>query len=223
MKKSLFSVVVLAMALVMGTMMSCSKEEEVPAMSVEELNAQIENLTDSNVIVEGVVAHICQNSGMKLKLEGADIHFVWDSVFDAALMGQKVRIEGVVCEERMDSNDINAFEAEVIAKMQADSIAAAEAAAVEGADVAEAKPCEKKCEGKCEGNCEGQKCEKHAEGEEHQCCSEHAEGEACCCPMKRIAMMREELAANLEKGIDYIVIDRYVKVTKVTPVVEEAK
>ena len=189
MKKTLFSVVALAMALVMGTMMSCSKEEEVPAMTAEELNAQIENLVDSNVVVEGVVAHICQHSGMRMKFEGADIHFVWDSVFDAALMGQKVRIEGTVCEERMDSNAINAMEAELIAKMAADSAAAAET-------------------------------EAPAEGE-HQC--EHAEGEECCCPMKRIKMMREELAANLEQGIDYIVVDRYVKVTKVTPVVEEAK
>jgi len=213
MKKTLFSVVVLAMALVMGTMMSCQKEEEVPAMTAEELNAQIENLVDSNVVVEGIVAHICQCDGMKMKFEGADIKFVWDSVFDAALMGQKLRIEGTVCEERMDSNAINEFEAKVIAKMQEDSIAAAAAAAE--APVAEAKPaeCEKKCEGKCE----------HAEGEKHECCGHHAEGEEPCCPMKRIAMMREELAANLEQGIDYIVVDRYVKVTKVTPVVEEAK
>jgi len=214
MKKSLFSVVVLAMALVMGTMVSCSKEEEVPAMSVEELNAQIENLTDSNVIVEGVVAHICQCDGMKMKFEGSDIKFVWDSVFDAALMGQKLRIEGVVCEERMDSNAINEFEAMVIEKMKADSVAAAEAAAApaaEAAPVAEAKP---ECEHQC-AHAEGEHQCAHAEGE-HQC-----EGEEHCCPMKRIAMMREELAANLEQGIDYIVVNRYVKVTKVTPVVEE--
>lgn len=207
MKKTLFSVVALAMALVMGTMMSCSKEEEVPAMTAEELNAQIENLVDSNVVVEGVVAHICQHSGMRMKFEGADIHFVWDSVFDAALMGQKVRIEGTVCEERMDSNAINAMEAELIAKMAADSAAAAETEApAEG---------EHQC-----AHAEGEHQCEHAEGE-HQC--EHAEGEECCCPMKRIKMMREELAANLEQGIDYIVVDRYVKVTKVTPVVEEAK
>lgn len=213
MKKTLFGVLALAIAFTMGTMMSCSeKEEEVPAMSVEELNAQIENLTDSNVVIEGVVAHICQHSGMKMKMEGADFHFVWDSVFDASLMGQKVRIEGTVCEERMDSNAINAMEAEIIAKMQEDSV----------------NGVEHKCEGKCEGKCHGEQpaaeaqpaeAQPAAEGE-HQCCGEHHENEEMC-PMMRVQKMKEELVANLENGIDYIVVARYIKVTKVTPVVEE--
>mgnify|MGYP003321926280 CR=1 FL=1 len=216
MKKTLFSVVVLAIALVMGTMMSCSKEEEVPAMSVEELNAQIENLTDSNVVVEGVVAHICQHSGMKMKMEGADFHFVWDSVFDASLMGQKVRIEGIVREQRLTADEINAMEAELIAKMQEDSINGVE------------HKCEGKCEGKCHGEqpaAEAQPAETEAqpaEEGEHQCSGEHHEEEEMC-PMMRIQKMKEELAANVENGMDYIVVARYIEVTKVTPVVEEAK
>lgn len=222
MKKTLFGVLAFAIAFTMGTMMSCSeKQEEVPAMCVEELNAQIENLTDSNVVIEGIVAHICQHSGMKMKMEGADFHFVWDSVFDASLMGQKVRVEGIVREQRMTADDINAMEAEIIAKMQEDSI----------------NGVEHKCEGKCEGKCHGEnqpaeaqpaegehKCcgENHEEGE-HKCCGEHhEEGEEHCCPMKRVKMMKEELAANVENGMDYIVVGRFIEVTKVTPVVEEA-
>ncbi len=220
MKKTLFGVLALAIAFTVSTMMSCSeKQEEVPAMCVEELNAQIENLTDSAIVVEGVVAHICQHSGMKMKMDGADFHFVWDSVFDASLMGQKVRVEGIVREQRMTADEINAMEAELIAKMQEDSI----------------NGVEHKCAGKCEGKCHGEqpaeeaqpaegehKCcegEKPAENE-HQCCGEHHEEEEMC-PMMRIQKMKEELAANVENGMDYIVVARYIEVTKVTPVVEE--
>lgn len=175
MKKSIFGFVALAIAFACGTMMSCGEKEEVaPAMSVEEVNAAIvaDSLIDSTIVVEGTVEHICECTGVKMKLAGAEFCCSWDTVFDAALMGQTVRVEGILREIRTTAEDVDKMEQELIAKLAADSIAAAE-----GQEPAQ---CEKKaaCGDKKEG-----------------CCAEKQEGDsAACCPMAKIAEMRAQIA-----------------------------
>ncbi|MCQ2344630.1 MAG: hypothetical protein MJ002_06895 [Paludibacteraceae bacterium] len=171
MKKTLFGFVVLAIAFTFGTMMSCSeKVEEEVAIEATSVNDSIAEMVGDTVVLEGTVEHICQCTGTKMMFAGAEYKCVWDSVFDQALMGQVVRVKGVVCEKQTTADDINAMIAELTAKMQADSIAAANG---------EAKEC-------CEDG------EKH-EGE-HHCSAEHAEGDSACCPMMKLQGMLQQIA-----------------------------
>lgn len=217
MKKSIFGFAALVIVFVFGTMMSCSKKaEEVVPMQVEEVNASIDTLVGDTLLVEGTVEHICQHSGMKLVLEGAEFHCVAEEAFDQALMGQKVRINGVVCEQRLVAEDIQKMEEAIIAKMVEDSI-----------NGIEHHCCGEKAEGE-EHQCCAENAEKHeccgenaeqAEGE-HQCCGEnHEEGEEC--PMKEVKELKAKLAENVENGMDYVVVGYYLQVLSVEPVVEE--
>lgn len=205
MKKSIFGFAALVIVFVFGTMMSCSKKaEEVVPMQVEELNASIDTLVGDTVLVEGTVEHICQHSGMKMVFEGAEFHCVAEEAFDQALMGQKVRVNGVVCEQRLVAEDIQKMEEAIIAKMQEDSI-----------NGIEHHCCGEKHEG------EEHECCAKAEGEEHECSGEHHEdGEKC--PMAEVRELKAKLAENVENGMDYVVVGYYVQVISVEPVVEEA-
>lgn len=183
MKKTLFGFVALAIAFTFGTMMSCSeKVEEEVAVEATSINDSIAEMVGDTVLLEGTVEHICQCTGTKMMFAGTEYKCVWDSVFDQALMGQVVRVKGIVCEKQTTADDINAMIAELNAKMQADSIAAANG---------ETKEC---CEGKGGEKCCGKEgCEKHEEGE-HQCSAEHAEGDSACCPMMKLQGMLQQIA-----------------------------
>lgn len=199
MKKSIFGFVALAIAFAFGTMMSCSeKEEQVPAMSVEEVNAVLatDSLLDSTIVVEGTVEHICECNGMKMKLAGAEFCCSWDSVFPAELMGQVVRVEGILREVRTTAEDVDKMEQELIAKLAADS--AAQAAGQEPAQ------CEKKACDKKEG-----------------CCPDKQEGDSACCPMAEIAELRRQIAERDSiEGKAYL--SKYcIEVVKCAPVVAE--
>lgn len=196
MKKSFFCVMAFAVAFVFGTMMSCDKQEEVVPMQVAEVNAQLDSLVGDTILVEGTVEHICQHSGMKLVLEGAEFHCVSETVFADSLMGQKVRVNGVVCEQRMTAEDIAQMEEMLRLKHEQDSINAANPEVV--------------AEVKDSANVE--------EGE-HKCCGEHHDGEEC--PCKKLAGYKEQLAKNMEEGKDYIVVGYYVQVICVETVAEE--
>lgn len=204
MKKSFFGVMALAVAFVFGTMMSCDKQEEVVPMQVAEVNAQLDSLVGDTILIEGTVEHICQHSGMKMVLEGAEFHCVSETVFADSLMSQKVRVNGVVCEQRMTAEDIAQMEEMLRLKHEQDSINAANPEAA-------ACPDKKEC-------CEHNDSTKAEEGE-HQCCGEHHDGEEC--PCKKLAGYKEQLAKNMEEGKDYIVVGYYVQVISVETVAEE--
>ena len=207
MKKRIFGFMALAIAFTFGTMMSCSeKVEEEAAMQVATVNDSIEALVGDTILVEGTVEHICQCTGTKMMFAGAEFKCVWDSVFDQALMGQVVRVKGIVCEKQTTADDINAMIAELQAKRQADSIAAANGEAQ--------KEC---CEGKGGEKCCGKEgCEKH-EGE-HECCAENHENDSACCPMMKLQGMLEQIAErDSVEGKAYL-SEYYIQVVCCKPV-----
>jgi len=105
-----------------------NKEEQEKVYTLTELLANMESLVDSTVSVEGTVTHVCMHTGMKLFLEGTTpeefMKVVSESEkFDTALVGQVVIVEGIVEEFRVDQDYVDSLRAEILAEVEADSIA----------------------------------------------------------------------------------------------------
>jgi len=95
------------------------KEETTNAISVDELEANIENLIGQEVVVAGDVDHVCKHGGTKMVILGdsSDIHikatdesgnFRADEVMD-----HRVIVTGIVDEFRVDEDYIAQKEAEL--------------------------------------------------------------------------------------------------------------
>ena len=95
------------------------------AVSIDTFEADAEKLVDKLVTVEGTVSHVCRHSGKRMfllgqnpdnnlkVLTGADI-----SVFDVALEGSDVIVNGYVRESRVDEAYLDELEKKTLENMK---------------------------------------------------------------------------------------------------------
>jgi hypothetical protein len=107
------------------------KQAEEKIYSVERLQENIEALVDSTVMIEGEVVHVCRHNGKKLfvigeKPENSFKIFAEDEKFDVNLEGKFAIIKGIVEEFRVDQVYVDKLRAEILASIEADSLAALE-------------------------------------------------------------------------------------------------
>lgn len=79
---------------------------EVPMLSVDAFDVEAGNYVGKEVAITGIVDHVCKHSGKKLKLvtDGGSVHVDSETRFDDALVGNEIRLTGIVKEERIDES-----------------------------------------------------------------------------------------------------------------------
>jgi len=79
-------------------------QSETPEIILAEFDAKAGEYVDEEVIVAGLVDHVCKHGGKKLFLvsDDGDIHVESDERFDEELTGSKIIVTGLVREFRVD-------------------------------------------------------------------------------------------------------------------------
>lgn len=79
-------------------------QNEIQLIAIGEFDTKAGEFVDSEVMVEGIVDHVCKHGGKKLFLvsDDGDLHVESDDRFDEALTGSKVLVNGIVREFRID-------------------------------------------------------------------------------------------------------------------------
>jgi hypothetical protein len=77
---------------------------ETPMLAIGEFDAKAGDYVDNEILVEGIVDHVCKHGGKKLFLvaDDGDVHIESDERFDDALEGSHVTVKGIVREFRVD-------------------------------------------------------------------------------------------------------------------------
>ncbi len=79
-------------------------QTETPMIAIGEFDSKAGDYVDQEIMVEGIVDHVCKHGGKKLFLvsDDGDLHVESDTRFDEALTGSKVAVKGIVREFRVD-------------------------------------------------------------------------------------------------------------------------
>ena len=79
---------------------------ETPQLNLGTFETEAANYVDSEVLVTGIVDHVCKHSGKKLLLvnDDGDVHVVSETRFDDALIGEEIELKGIVREKRVDES-----------------------------------------------------------------------------------------------------------------------
>lgn len=77
---------------------------EVPVLALGEFDNKAGEYIDREIMVEGIVDHVCKHGGKKLFLvsEEGDVHVESEERFDETLAGSQVVVNGIVREFRVD-------------------------------------------------------------------------------------------------------------------------
>ena len=105
-------------SIIAGLMLACSGNQpaqteemasemavlSIPEVNVASFDADAGNYVDSEIMVSGIVDHVCKHGGKKLKLvtDGASVHVESETRFDDALIGNQISLNGIVRELRVD-------------------------------------------------------------------------------------------------------------------------
>lgn len=102
---------------------------EIPELTLANFHDGTELKAEQEVWVTGNVVHTCRHSGKKMFIvdENGDNKLRIDaggeiSEFDVALEGSKVKVKGIVEEERIDDNYLNEWESELKAEGESEAI-----------------------------------------------------------------------------------------------------
>lgn len=103
-------------------LVSCSGgKTQDSTVTVDNLFANPDSFIDQTIVVEGTCTHVCSKSGMKLFIEGENaeqtLRVESNSTlgkFDPESVDKKVRIEGKFVEERIDEEDLQEMEREIM-------------------------------------------------------------------------------------------------------------
>jgi hypothetical protein len=87
-----------------GTSANDSIQSETPSIAIGEFDTKAGEFVDQEVMVEGIVDHVCKHGGKKLLLvsDDGDLHVESDERFDESLAGSEVVVKGIVREFRVD-------------------------------------------------------------------------------------------------------------------------
>lgn len=80
--------------------------KETPKLNLGTFYIDAANYVDTEVLVTGIVDHVCKHSGKKLLLvnnEG-DVHVIAETRFEDELIGEHLELKGIVREERIDES-----------------------------------------------------------------------------------------------------------------------
>ncbi|MBN2175999.1 MAG: hypothetical protein JW731_17850 [Bacteroidales bacterium] len=79
-------------------------QTEIPVIALGEFEKIAGNYVDQEIMVEGIVDHVCKHGGKRLLLvaDSGDVHVDSDSRFEESLTGSKVMLKGKVKEFRVD-------------------------------------------------------------------------------------------------------------------------
>ena len=108
----------LAFIFIASLTMACSenKKEEVaplevavhetPQLNLGTFDVDAANYVDTEILVTGIVDHVCKHSGKKLLLvnDDGDVHVVAETRFEDELVGEKIELIGIVREKRVDES-----------------------------------------------------------------------------------------------------------------------
>lgn len=77
---------------------------ETPTLNLGEFEAKAGEFVDKEVMVSGIIDHVCKHGGKKLLLvtDDGDVHVESEDRFDEALAGSEVDLIGIVREFRVD-------------------------------------------------------------------------------------------------------------------------
>ncbi len=78
--------------------------EDIPKFTIDELYKNAANFVGKEVIVSGIVDHICKHGGKRLLLvsDNNDLHIDTDERFDENLIGKEIEVKGIIKEFRVD-------------------------------------------------------------------------------------------------------------------------
>ncbi len=78
--------------------------QEIPELSIADFDEKAGEFVNSDVMISGIVDHVCKHGGKKLLLvsDDGDVHITSDERFDDALIGEEVKLIGTVEEFRVD-------------------------------------------------------------------------------------------------------------------------
>ena len=81
-----------------------STEQTVPEIPLVDFNEKAGEYVDHEIIVSGIVDHVCKHGGKKILLvsDSADVHIMSDTRFNDSLKGSEIIVTGIVREERFD-------------------------------------------------------------------------------------------------------------------------
>ena len=79
-------------------------ETETPVIALGEFETKAGNYVDQEVMVEGIVDHICKHGGKRLLLvtDEGDVHVDAETRFDESIEGSSIALTGIVREFRVD-------------------------------------------------------------------------------------------------------------------------
>ena len=99
-------------------------EEQVAAMSIDDVMAKAAELVDQQVVIEGVCTHTCSHGAKKMFLVGSDdtktlrVEAGELGAFDTKVVNNMVTVKGVVKEERIDEAYLQDWEARLKAQTE---------------------------------------------------------------------------------------------------------
>ena len=80
--------------------------QETPKLTLGTFAVEAANYVDNEVLVTGIVDHVCKHSGKKILLvnDEGDVHVVAETRFEDALVGEEIELKGIVREKRVDES-----------------------------------------------------------------------------------------------------------------------
>lgn len=111
---------IIKIAIISGLLFACNNthnsesevvsEEQVaavtPQLDIASFDIDAGKYVDAEVEVSGIVDHVCKHSGKKLLLvtDGAKVHVESETRFDDTLVGNPIKLKGIVRELRVDES-----------------------------------------------------------------------------------------------------------------------
>lgn len=79
-------------------------EQTIPEIALGEFDTKAGDYVDKEIMVTGIVDHVCKHGGKKILLvnDYGDIHVLSETRFNDTLMGSEILVTGIVREERLD-------------------------------------------------------------------------------------------------------------------------
>ncbi len=79
-------------------------EQSTPEIALGEFDTKAGEYVDNEILVAGIVDHVCKHGGKKILLvtDDGDVHITSETRFNDSLKGSEIWVTGIVREERLD-------------------------------------------------------------------------------------------------------------------------
>ena len=117
----LFSIIILSSCNQNAKKAETDHSKDTVKMAVLTFDQKADSFVNRTVVIEGTVLHLCKHGGKRMFLvDGTDSIRVEITTgpdiakFEETLIGSRVRVKGILKEERIDTKYLNEWEAEVL-------------------------------------------------------------------------------------------------------------